>query len=60
MVFVVGHFSADWPEVDMDVEEIHIYGHLHALPFHVFRLIDLLDHAYLSVSNRSHDIFSVN
>ena len=51
MVFVIGDFAVHRPEIDVDIEEVHIYGHLNTFLFQVFRLIDFLKYYDFAVSH---------
>ncbi len=42
VILAVGNLSGHWPEIRMHVKEIHIDGHLYAIPLQVLGLIDFL------------------
>ena len=58
MIFIVGDFSGDGPEVDMDIEKIHVNGYLDAFTFYIFVFIDFFYDYHLSVSDGSDSLFA--
>ena len=60
MIFIISHFSAYGPEIDMYIEKIHVHGNLDALASEMLGLEYFFNHNDFPVGYAGHNILPRN